>query len=139
MPFYDNYTPKFKAICALEMLTGRKTAEELSKEHGISIQMLENWEGWLFQKGYVIFEKENGKRSINEVTTEIPDKPYLERMKELRLQYGYSQKEAAKILGMARDTYARYEKGVNELPIKSLVKLCEIYQVSADYMLGIQE
>lgn len=32
--------------------------------------------------------------------------------------------------------YARYERGENELPIRHLVSLCDLYQVSADYILG---
>ncbi len=33
--------------------------------------------------------------------------------------------------------YARYERGANELPIRHLIKLCEYYQVSTDYFLGL--
>jgi len=32
--------------------------------------------------------------------------------------------------------YARYERGANELPIRHLLKLCDLYNVSADYLLG---
>ena len=31
----------------------------------------------------------------------------------------------------------RYENGINELPIRHLKTLCELYGVSADYVLGI--
>lgn len=33
--------------------------------------------------------------------------------------------------------YARYERGANELPIRHLIKLCELYCVSSDWILGI--
>ena len=32
--------------------------------------------------------------------------------------------------------YARYERGANELPVRHLVTLCKLYNVSADYLLG---
>ena len=32
--------------------------------------------------------------------------------------------------------YARYERGANEMPIRHLLTLCELYKVSADYILG---
>ena len=35
--------------------------------------------------------------------------------------------------------YARYERGVNELLIHHLIKLCELYQVSSDYFLGLRD
>ena len=34
--------------------------------------------------------------------------------------------------------YARYERGANELPIRHLVKLCRLYNVSADYFLDTE-
>lgn len=33
--------------------------------------------------------------------------------------------------------YARYERGANEMPIRHLIKLCRLYGVSADYILGL--
>ena len=35
--------------------------------------------------------------------------------------------------------YARYERGANELPIHHLIKLCELYHVSSDYFLGLND
>ena len=34
--------------------------------------------------------------------------------------------------------YARYERGANELPIRHLVTLCRLYNISADYFLGTE-
>ena len=41
------------------------------------------------------------------------------------------------MLGTTQQVYSRYEKGVNELPIRHLVALCRFYGVSADYILGL--
>ena len=50
-----------------------------------------------------------------------------------------TQKEVATALGTSQTMYARYERGANELPIRHLIKLCKLYGVSADYILGLSE
>lgn len=35
--------------------------------------------------------------------------------------------------------YARYERGANELPIHHLIALYELYNISADYILGLTD
>ena len=40
---------------------------------------------------------------------------------------------------ISQTMYARYERGANELPIHHLIKLCELYQVSSDYFLGLRD
>ena len=50
-----------------------------------------------------------------------------------------TQAQVAKLLGTSQTMYARYERGANELPIHHLIRLCEIYGVSADYILGLDK
>ena len=50
----------------------------------------------------------------------------------------YTQEYVAKYLGTSQTMYARYERGANELPIRHLIKLCELYNVSSDYILGLK-
>ena len=57
-------------------------------------------------------------------------------MRDLREDSDYTQEYVAHILGTSQTMYARYERGANEMPIRHLVKLCDLYQVSADYLLG---
>lgn len=64
---------------------------------------------------------------------------YNERIRELRENTGKTQTEIAKILGTSQSYYSEYELGKRELPIKHLIKLCEYYKVSADYILGIKK
>ena len=61
---------------------------------------------------------------------------YLERIKSLREDSDYTQSYVAAFLGTSQTMYARYERGANEMPVRHLVKLCKLYSVSADYILG---
>ena len=64
---------------------------------------------------------------------------YYERIKNLRIDCDKSQKEIAELLGTDQSYYAKYENGKRPLPIDRLKKLCEYYNVSADYILGLSE
>ena len=66
-------------------------------------------------------------------------KKYYERLRALREDNDLTQKDIAKILGTSQTMYARYERGANELPIRHLKTLCEFYNISADYILGINK
>ena len=64
---------------------------------------------------------------------------YYERIKNLRIDSDKSQREIADILGTEQSYYAKYENGKRPLPIDRLKILCEYYNVSADYILGLSE
>ncbi len=64
-------------------------------------------------------------------------KTYYERLRDLREDNDLTQEEVAKELGTSQTMYARYERGANEMPIRHLVKLCKLYNISADYILDI--
>lgn len=62
---------------------------------------------------------------------------YIQRMRDLREDSDKTQQNVADYLGTSQTMYARYERGANELPIRHLISLCKLYDVSADYLLGI--
>ena len=64
-------------------------------------------------------------------------KTYGQIMRELREDNDLTQQEVADYLGTSQTMYARYERGANELPLRHLIRLCEYYQVSSDYFLGL--
>ena len=64
---------------------------------------------------------------------------YVKRIRDLREDNDKTQKEIADLLGTSQTMYARYERGANELPIHHLITLCNYYNVSADYILGIKK
>lgn len=62
---------------------------------------------------------------------------YIRRIRDLREDSDYTQEYVAKYLGTSQTMYARYERGANELPIRHLISLCNLYNVSSDYILGL--
>lgn len=61
----------------------------------------------------------------------------IQRMVALRAKRGESQRQLSKAIGYHQTQIARYETGVNIPPIDYLIKFCEHYNVSADYLLGL--
>lgn len=68
----------------------------------------------------------------------VTGKEYWEILRELREDRDLRQAEIAAVLGTTQQVYSRYENGVNELPIRHLITLCQYYRVSADYVLGLK-
>ena len=66
-------------------------------------------------------------------------KKYLRRMRELREDNDYVQKQVAACLKIDQRVYSRYEMGINALPVALVYDLCELYNVSSDYLLGISD
>ena len=58
-----------------------------------------------------------------------------ERLKALRKERGYSQEDVAKMLGIGRTTYLKYESGENK-PSRKLKELASLFGVTTDYLLG---
>lgn len=65
-------------------------------------------------------------------------KRYNDMIRELRVDSDLTQKEIAAILNTSQNTYSRYELGLRSLPIEHLIKLCKLYNVSADYILCLK-
>ena len=61
---------------------------------------------------------------------------YCRIIRDLREDADLTQAQVAAVLGTSQTMYARYERGANEMPIRHLLTLCELYKVSADYILG---
>ena len=54
----------------------------------------------------------------------------------LRQEKGVSQRKAAAALGISQALLSHYENGVREPGLAFVVKACDYYHVSADFMLG---
>lgn len=54
----------------------------------------------------------------------------------LRKEKGITQKQAAADLGISQALLSHYEKGLRECGLDFIIKLCDYYNVSSDYILG---
>lgn len=59
------------------------------------------------------------------------------KIKELRVEIKITQKELAKLVGKSPTAVASWEQGLSEPCVNDLRALCSIFEVSADYLLGI--
>lgn len=64
---------------------------------------------------------------------------YYGRLRDLREDADLTQKEAGAILNTTQQQYAKYELGVQEIPVHHLITLADYYDVSTDYILGREE
>ena len=60
-----------------------------------------------------------------------------QRIKESRQAASLTQKEVAQRLCMTQQQYSRFENGVFELNYTQIAFLCALYDVSADFLLGL--
>ena len=63
-------------------------------------------------------------------------KVFAERLKELRLESGYTLKVVSEGIGIPLSTYSNYEQGIREPSVEIIKRICDFYGVSADYLLG---
>ena len=60
-----------------------------------------------------------------------------QKLIELREDFNLKQKDIAKLLNITQQTYLLWENGSKIIPLKHLNSLCNYYNVSMDYMLGL--
>ena len=61
------------------------------------------------------------------------------RIAELRNDRDKTQQEIADMLICNRQVYARYERGIREIPVSMLLDLARYYGVSVDYLLELTD
>ncbi len=62
-----------------------------------------------------------------------------QKMKRLRKENGFTQKQIAERIGLAVSAVSSYESGARYPSYEVLIKLARIYHVSADYLLGMTD
>lgn len=60
-----------------------------------------------------------------------------QKLIELREDSSLKQKDIAKLLNITQQTYSLWENGTKIIPLKHLNSLCNYYNVSMDYVLGL--
>ncbi|WP_420840781.1 helix-turn-helix domain-containing protein [Anaerocaecibacter muris] len=62
---------------------------------------------------------------------------FAERLKTIRKDCNMTQRDVYSILNISPNGYASYEQGRTEPNIEMIKRLCKIFDVSADYLLGM--
>lgn len=62
---------------------------------------------------------------------------YYKRIRELREDFDYTQKYVASIICVGQRTYSDYETNKTRIPVESLIKLAELYDVDMNYICGV--
>lgn len=62
---------------------------------------------------------------------------YRTRLRNVREDHDLTQAEVGKILDKSQQGYNHIEAGRAELKIDDLIRLCQYYDLSADYLIGL--
>lgn len=62
---------------------------------------------------------------------------YAQKIRDLRIDYDFTQKEIAELLRTTKNQIGKYEREEQDMNIKHLITLCNLYEVSADYILEL--
>ena len=62
-----------------------------------------------------------------------------QRIRELRCACGWSQVELAKRLGLSKQTVSNWENDNIQPSIEMLIRLSNVFGVSTDYLLGLEQ
>ena len=60
-----------------------------------------------------------------------------QKLVEIREDLNIKQKDIAGVLGITQQTYSLWENGNKIIPLKHLFSLCNYYNISMDYALGL--
>ena len=64
---------------------------------------------------------------------------YRTRLRDIREDRDLTQAEVGRILNKSQQGYNHIEAGRAELKIEDLAKLCQFYNISADYLIGLTD
>ncbi len=62
-----------------------------------------------------------------------------ENLRVLRKRFKLTQQEVADILGIDRSTYTFYEAGKSSPTKENIIKICDIFNVTVGYLLGVEK
>ncbi|MFT4414192.1 helix-turn-helix domain-containing protein [Fredinandcohnia humi] len=62
-----------------------------------------------------------------------------QRLRELRVEHGYTMEEVGKKIGVKKSSYASYETKYRQPPLEKLKSFSRLYGVSVDYILGLTD
>lgn len=62
-----------------------------------------------------------------------------DRLKQLRIERNMKLKDVAAALNVTLRSISRYENGTREPSVDLIIQFCKLYDVSADYLLGLTD
>ena len=69
----------------------------------------------------------------------MKDNRFGKTVRELRCEQGISQRELGNRLGVCNQTVSFWEGGQREPDLDTLVKIANYFEVSTDYLLGVEK
>lgn len=60
-----------------------------------------------------------------------------EKLRNAREDKDMTQWDVAEYLKTSQTVYSRYERNERSIPVEYLIELCNLYKISADYILGL--
>lgn len=85
---------------------------------------------------YLEISKERYLKFKKEKKEEEKQQVFSVRLKELRLQHGFSQEELAEKIGIKRNSYSDWENGKCKPNYEKLEKIADFFGVSLDWLFG---
>jgi len=62
---------------------------------------------------------------------------YVDRLTALRIDRDIDQSVIAEVLGCKQSAVSKYETRRTKYSVEDIIRLCNFYQVSADYLFGL--
>ena len=64
---------------------------------------------------------------------------FAQRLKELRLEHNLGQVQLAEYIGTSKGIISLWENGLREPKLNYLIALAKYFQVSIDYLVGLED
>ncbi len=103
------------------------------------IQSLEDFSAWVFSgRNTFLWRDSEKERSGTGIGGAVLIDDIHDKIKDLREEKHFKQRQVAEFLGISQQAYSYYELDKRELPARHVVNLAKLYQVSTDYLLGLE-
>lgn len=64
---------------------------------------------------------------------------YAKRIREIRQKNGLTQPQFAEKIGTTKNQISKYELDKEPIPVKHIIKICKVFNISADWLLGLKD
>ncbi|MCG6167191.1 helix-turn-helix domain-containing protein [Leptospira sanjuanensis] len=86
--------------------------------------------------GHSLFDNVYVDSEMKKVPSKHQNTGFPDRLKELRIQKGFSQEDLAKLVGLHKNHIGRYERGDSQPTADKITKLAGVLEVTGDFLLG---